>query len=256
MSQENNIYENVNRVKSILVGVSTGTSYKEPGLQYEYEQLRSKLISDQQIKSLLPSFVISCRQLNEFWGYIQPKFGGYAERRSFLSDEFNSLLSAIESNSLGSPTDSSIGDTLKNLDSNEVNTIWQKAISRKVIDPEGALTMARTLLEATIKHILDDLSVEYRDGDELPRLYKNMASKLNLAPNEQTEQIFKQLLSGCHNVVEGIGALRNKLSDAHGRGRENLEIPSRHIELGVNMAGVLATFWVNTYKDLSSEGKI
>lgn len=241
--------ESVNRLKSILVGVATGTSYKEPGLQSEYEQLRSKLIANNQVKSYLPQFVLSCRQLNEFWGFIQPKYGSYRERRQYLAGEFNPLLDAIETGNLGSPSDDDVGATLENLDSNEVNTIWQKAIERRGSDPEGALTMARTLLESTVKHILDDLGEEYNTGDELPRLYKKMAAKLDLAPNAETEPIFKQLLSGCHNVVEGIGAMRNKLSDAHGRGREELDLSDKHVELGVNMAGVLATFWVKTFQE-------
>ncbi|MEZ4819073.1 MAG: abortive infection family protein [Bdellovibrionota bacterium] len=218
-------------------------------MQHEYEQLRDRLINDSSIKKKLPNFILSNVKLYEFWGYIQSEFKTYEERRTFLTDEFAPILSDLEDNNIGSPTDSSIGDTLKNLDSNEVNAIWQKAIERRSSDPEGAFTTARTLLESTIKHILDDLNQPYDDGDELPKLYKKMAKHLSLAPSEHTEPIFKQLLSGCHNVVEGVGSIRNKLSDSHGKGRSKMVLCDRHVELVVNMAGVLATFWVKTFNE-------
>ena len=248
--QHSTLLESVERVKAILVGVATGTRIELP-IQREYEQLRLSLVNDQRVKKFLPSFVISCRQLNEFWGFIKPKFDNYAGRRNFLADEFNTLLTEIETgrlNASSNPSDESISLTLHKLESAAVDKIWKQAVDRRSSDPEGALTTARSLLESVIKHILDDTGEMYDGSDDLPKLYKKMASKLDLAPNTQTEPIFKQLLGSCHSLVEGIGAMRNKLSDAHGRGRTAISLDERHVELGVNMAGVLATFWVKTYK--------
>lgn len=84
-------------------------------------------------------------------------------------------------------------------------------------DPEGAITSSRTLIETTCKYILDELKITYKDDIELPKLYKLTAENLNLAPDQHTEQIFKQILGGCQSVVDGLGALRNKLSDSHGK---------------------------------------
>lgn len=241
MIQSLTLLESVERLKAILVGVATGTRI-EPASQNEYQQLRAMLIADTRVKKCLPNFVISCRHL----------FDHYDERRIFLAKEFDPILTEIETGTLAAPStpsDEIVGSTLQELDSNAVNKIWQRAIERRTSDPEGALTTARSLLEAVIKHILDDFQESYDETDELPKLYKKMASKLNLAPNTQTEPIFKQLLGSCHSVVEGIGAMRNKLSDAHGRGRNTISLDERHVELGINMAGVLATFWVKTYKE-------
>jgi hypothetical protein len=41
--------------------------------------------------------------------------------------------------------------------------------------------------------------------------------------------------------------LRNKLSDAHGRGKAGGRPKPRHASLAVNMAGALATFLVETH---------
>lgn len=79
--------------------------------------------------------------------------------------------------------------------------------------------MARTLLESTLKTIFDDRNVSYRDGDDLPALYRAVSAELALAPGAYSEESFKQILGGCNSVVVGLGSLRNKASDAHGSGR-------------------------------------
>jgi hypothetical protein len=49
-------------------------------------------------------------------------------------------------------------------------------------------------------------------------------------------------------VIEGLGAVRNKLSDAHGRGKRSPKPAARHAELVVNLAGAMATFLVRTWR--------
>ncbi|CAB3975658.1 hypothetical protein BCO9919_07005 [Burkholderia cenocepacia] len=49
---------------------------------------------------------------------------------------------------------------------------WRKVLEWRESDPEGAITMARTLLESTCKHILDELEVTYGESPELPELYR------------------------------------------------------------------------------------
>jgi predicted transcriptional regulator len=138
-------------------------------------------------------------------------------------------------------------------DKESIHKVWQGALERRITDPEGAITLSRTLLESVCKHILDDLNISYDDGMELPKLYRLLATALNLAPAQHTEQIFKQILTGCVSIVEGLGALRNKVSDAHGRGRKNVRPAARHAELAVNLAGSLATFLVVT-KEAQTNG--
>jgi hypothetical protein len=60
--------------------------------------------------------------------------------------------------------------------------------------------------------------------------------------------VFKQILGGCTAVVEGLGSLRNRLSDSHGKGKAPVKPATRHAELAVNLAGATATFLVATWK--------
>ena len=73
-----------------------------------------------------------------------------------------------------------------------------------------------------------------------------------LAPSQHDEKVFKQILGGCTSVVEGLAAVRNRLSDSHGRGLEVARPSARHAELAVNLAGAMATFLVATLDERQS----
>jgi hypothetical protein len=83
-------------------------------------------------------------------------------------------------------------------------------------------------------------------------LYKKTSKELNLAPSQHTEEIFKQILGGCSGVITGLGALRNKLGDAHGKGKQNIKPLARHAELAVNLSGALALFLIETHNSQKS----
>ena len=117
-----------------------------------------------------------------------------------------------------------------------------------ISDPEGAITISRSMLESVCKHILDDKRVSYNSSSiELSELYKLTAKELNLAHEQHTEQVFKQILGGCSGIVNGLGTLRNKLGDAHGQGKLPVKPQARHAELAVNLAGSMALFLISTY---------
>ena len=48
--------------------------------------------------------------------------------------------------------------------------------------------------------------------------------------------------------MNSLASIRNKLSDAHGRGRKAVRPSARHAELAVNLAGTVATFLVSTWQ--------
>ena len=95
-------------------------------------------------------------------------------------------------------------------------------------------------------HILDKTGVHY-SNDDLPRLYGKTAEALNLAPSQHTEATFKAILGGCYTIVQNLGSLRNKLSDAHGQGKHRVRPLPRHATLAVNLAGGMSTFLIETW---------
>jgi hypothetical protein len=61
--------------------------------------------------------------------------------------------------------------------------MWHKALERRALDPVGAVTIARALLETVCKQILDSKCVTYDVAVELPKLYALTAKNLKLAPS-------------------------------------------------------------------------
>ncbi|WP_409370295.1 abortive infection family protein [Lysinibacillus sp. 38-6] len=241
------IYEDVQILKNLLVNFATSSG---PVDNEEFSDLRKKLMSNSCIRDFLPGFLGYCRTLTEFWGFIKEKFPSYQERRNYLRDEFNPALTFLEDLMYkGSPLDNVVNKTINNNAGAYIKESWEKALNRRINDPEGAITMARTLLETTMKHILDESKRNYDEKADLPQLYKEVQSILGLAPNEYTEEIFKKILSGCVSVVTGLGALRNKLSDAHGKGKNGTKPSVRHAQLAVNLAGSMAEFLISSWEE-------
>ena len=194
----------------------------------------------------MPSFVKSNRTLDQFWEFIKIKFPTYAERRNYIWGEFNHLLDHLEG-TRNMPHADSVDDILQNFNSEHIQEYWAKALERKEDDPEGAITISRTLIESVLKHILEELKVEYNNNSDLHEIYKLVTMELNLAPEHHDVMVFKQILGGCSAIVNGLGSLRNRHGDAHGKGREKYYKPSkRHAELAVNLAGSMCLFLIQT----------
>jgi hypothetical protein len=234
----------VEALQNILVAAATSGAGGNYG---NYAELRKELLANPLTREGLPRFVHTCRDLSQFWQFIKYKFPTYAERREYLWQEFRSLLEALESRPSTSvqPSDEQL---LSKLSPEAVQAVWNRALERRISDPEGAITSARALLETVCKHILDDLSVSYDEKADLPRLYRLTSEGLKIAPSQHTEQVFKQILGGCTSVVEGLGALRNRLGDAHGGGRARVRPAPRHAQLAVNLAGAMTSFLVATWE--------
>lgn len=226
-----------------LISQATGSSIDSN----VYRLLRSEILSDPPTAKLAPKFLRTCNDTGDFWEFIKIEFSTYRERREYLRNQFAPLITYLESS--GVAANEYISDALERFDNESVRAAWEKAIRRSVEDPEGAITAARTLLETVCKHILDDdaLDTSYGPNDDLPKLYHLVSLQLSIAPSQHTENIFKQILGGCNAVVTGLGALRNKAGDAHGKGRNAVRVQTRHAALAVNLAGAMASFLVETH---------
>lgn len=231
-------------LQDILIELAT----HERGDDEEYKMIRQCFINNPKTRNLLPKIIRECKSLYQFWAFIRYAFSTYEEKQNFIYSEFMPLLDYLE-NRTSLPADNLIADSLRSFDEAGVHSVWKRALERRESDPEGAITIARTLLETVCKHILDDNGVEYDNDIKLPSLYKLTAEKLNLSPSQHTKDIFKQILGGCSAIVNGLGSLRNKLSDAHGKDSKAVKPAPRHAELAVNLAGSVALFLVETYKN-------
>jgi hypothetical protein len=249
-SPPNSILAKVIELQDGLVSSATGGGF--PGEDPRYQELRAELLCIPQLSGKLPDFVRNNRDLFQFWEFIKHHLSGYAPRRQFLWNSFNPLIAALEADQLAPALPTIIG-RLEALNADAVEAAWKKALDRRNDDPEGAITAARTLLESVCKHLLDDMGQIYEEKADLPKLYAQCASALNLAPDQHTEKSFKTILGNCQSVVNELASLRNKISDAHGRGRRPVKPAPRHAELAVNLAGTVSAFLIATWSEKPSK---
>jgi hypothetical protein len=235
--------EKAEYLQNLMVSVATGGVYED----LCYKLLRQYFVDNRETLDVVPKFIRTNRDLSQFWSLIKAKFKTYQDRRNFIWSEFSPLMDLLEGRN-NKPSDTTISEVLKSFDEDGIYAIWAKALERRKTDPEGAITMSRTLMETVCNHILDNSDVEYeRDKIELPDLYKLTSKELNIAPSQHTQEIFKQILGGVTSIVTGLGALRNKLGDAHGQGKLPVRPAQRHAHLAVNLAGATAIFLVETW---------
>lgn len=88
----NTDFEKVSYLANLLTSFATGKNADDN----EYKLLRHNLLSNSQITNLLPEWLKLHRDLGTFWGFIQPKFGTYSDRRKFIAEEFSPVLNILE----------------------------------------------------------------------------------------------------------------------------------------------------------------
>lgn len=151
------------------------------------------------------------------------------------------------------PAEEKTSDVLSHVDLQHIRKKWDIALARKDSDAEGAITVARTVIESVCKYILDKNGVMYSSGVDLPKLYYMTSDLLSLAPSQHSDKIVRQILGNCQAVISGISSLRNDLGDAHGKGEAQIIPEPMLAELAVNLAGTMAIFLLSAWENSANE---
>ncbi|MGH2975057.1 MAG: abortive infection family protein [Solirubrobacterales bacterium] len=216
----------------------------------DYRSAHKRMLRDSVARKAAPETLTRFTKPDLLWGHLRSVAtgsGSWALRREAAHNLIDPVIDALHRQGTG-PADDLVANAADRLDADSVREAWTDALERRETNPKGAITTARTLLESTIKTILEDRNVEYDDRDDLTDLYKAVRDELELAPGAYSEKAFKQILGGCNSVVVGLGSLRNKEGDAHGAGRRSYRPDARHAALAVNLAGSMALFLVETHE--------
>ena len=112
-------------------------------------------------------------------------------------------------------------------------------------DYDGAITNARSLVEAVLTDIESSFDSEASDYDgDLLKLYKRVQIHLNLDPaNSNINNSLKQTLSGLISILNGIASVSNKMGDRHVRTYKPFK---HHAILVVNCARTFCKFMYDT----------
>lgn len=138
-----------------------------------------------------------------------------------------------------------LGKRLDAIGLDDVNQELERIEAAVETDPADAITAARALVETVCMAVLEELGEPVDNRDDLPTLYKKVAVALKVDPT-QHEVVYRQTLQGLVSAVQGLAELRNKLGDAHGKGRAAARPQPRHARMAAGAAMTVATFLVET----------
>lgn len=85
-------FDKVSYLANLLTARATGLTADDS----EFTSLRHELLSNKELASMLPQWLRQHIDLDSFWGFIKHKYGTYADRRTFISEEFTTVLDALE----------------------------------------------------------------------------------------------------------------------------------------------------------------
>jgi hypothetical protein len=145
------LQEKIESFQNLLVDIAT--SGNRPEEEENFKQLRTYLIGNNEIKDHLPDFVKTNRTVAQFWQFIKGKFSSYAERRTFIWNEFAKTLDYVETKQNG------ITDNFKT--SSQTETMKDKLI--KILERQVEVGNNFSVKIESVSNIneLDDFLVEY-----------------------------------------------------------------------------------------------
>jgi hypothetical protein len=125
-------------------------------------------------------------------------------------------------------------------------TIWRRATERLQDEPDGAVTVTRTLLETVCKKILSETGEEFGAQDKLSHLCRRAVSVV-LPSTATARNNFPRFTQAAASLMDAITDYRNDVSDAHGSADE-VAIDRHHAEYAVSLAGATVVFLVECYR--------
>lgn len=111
---------------------------------------------------------------------------------------------------------------------------------------EGAITTARTMLEAVLRELEIELTGASSDYEgNLAKQYKAVSKQLRIDDTRNDlDEHFRQVVRGLVQVVKGLAPIRNKMSDSHPRERKPAP---HHARVVANSAKTVAGFLIESY---------
>ncbi len=119
-------------------------------------------------------------------------------------------------------------------------------------DFKGAITNARTLVEAVMIEIVEIKTGERIDGaGKIEKLYKNM-KKVMTFPDYSTDmdKTVKQVLSGLESISQGLAGISNKSADRHAN---KFNTQKHHAKLAVNSSFTFVEFLIDSLEYQSTK---
>lgn len=107
-------------------------------------------------------------------------------------------------------------------------------------NPENAVTRSIACLESTMRTCHEELGVPLPSKKQISDLWKSTRRILCFEEADPSGSM-ENLMNALSGVVSHLGGLRNRLSDAHGKGKFPPAVSETIAELCINIASTLST---------------
>ncbi len=142
------------------------------------------------------------------------------------------------------PADEILSEIFDRIPSYSIREKWEKALHRRITDPSGAITAARSLLETTLKWI-----IEQREG-KLTENNKELFNKaIDVLGIEVKGKPIEKTIEGLSLIIWGVGNMRNIHGDAHGATSNTPQPTVSEAGFCVNLAGAAALFLLEEFEN-------
>lgn len=206
--------------------VQSNDSPKLQKILEDFVDLRRFVGTDKSVEIV----VEEVNKLIKFDGYSLVKYG----------DQYK--ITGIQGNFIQEENISIIGhDFIKE----QVEKCQQKILSE---DYNGAITNARTLMEAILIHIIETVEkVEVKNDGNLLSLYSKAkkALKIDFKKEDIPDSAF-QILSGLDNIINGLSGFSNNAGDRHAN---KFNTKRHHAKLVVNSAMTACDFLIDVLNE-------
>lgn len=233
-------------LRNICVKIVTGRE-DVPFDQENYEKLRSEFISDPLLNDIIPPFIKNNPDRDSFFLNMQIVSPNNRGRREYLAKQFGLILEEAQKRVEGLILPETSQSLYKNAPK-EVAESWSKAVTRAASDPSGSITSSRSTIESTLKFILTDSRIEYKDSEDLGGLASKVERLIFPSLPTQTEDI-KRLLGSLRTVIDKVKTGRDSYGDAHGHHEEELHLDSKFARLYANLSGTVSWFLLEAYAE-------
>ena len=251
----NNPVDILTKVKNDLKKCAEKWEYLKNVDNQEYDKARLIIINVCREENIeIPAVIRTSLEFEEFLTFTYDGNTHQNEALFFIQDTFNPFIDIVRERFIkvefipvdfippNKLTYDHIKDELKKCD---------KKIHEQ--DYAGAITNARSLLEGVLKEILFTITGEHPDPkNDLVKLSNDARKALNLDPSKpEIVEPLKQVITGLASTIQGLGTIRNVISDSHSRKYEPNE---HHAILVVNAAKTVASFLFGTFQYQQSRG--
>lgn len=208
---KDDVIQLINQERQQLEKNATGEQqYKDDGVESEYESRHKRIC--QIAKKVRFEYPIEYDSLAEWWTFVK-NIGGYAERRTYISQIFSPLISALRESEEGEVVDFSRIAT-------KTETIHKAINDVEVFIRDGefasAVDRVHTAFHGYMRSLLDDHQIPYTEAETLSQLYSKLhAFYGNTIHPTEVAELVRTVLRSSSGIISSINDLCNRHTVAH-----------------------------------------